>query len=121
HRLRKLGAGPEALVGICAERSVEMVVGLLGILKAGASYVPIDPEYPRERLAVTLRDAQPVVLLVQERMLDLIPEHSIRTICLDRDWRTLDCEPTINPPVVTTGKDQAYVIYTSGSTGKPKG
>ena len=121
HRLRKLGVGPEVLVAVCAERSVEMVVGLLGIMKAGGAYVPIDPGYPRQRLAVMLEDAEPSVLLTQEHLLDILPEHRIPTICLDRDWHTLIAEPTSNPPMNVTGTDQAYVIYTSGSTGKPKG
>jgi amino acid adenylation domain-containing protein len=121
HRLRKLGVGPEKLVAICAERSVEMVVVLLGVMKAGGAYVPIDPDYPRSRLAVMLEDADPPVLLTQEHLLDVLPEHGIPTICLDRDWHTMAAEPTENPAVITSGKDQAYVIYTSGSTGKPKG
>jgi len=121
HRLRKLGVGPDVLVAVCAERSVDMVVGLLGIMKAGGAYVPIDPKYPRQRLAVMLEDAEPSVLLTQEHLLNILPEHSIPTICLDRDWHTLIAEPTSNPPMNATGTDQAYVIYTSGSTGKPKG
>src|SRR5580704_10387154 len=121
HRLRGLGVGPEKLVAICAERSVEMVVGLLGVMKAGGAYVPIDPDYPRSRLAVMLADAEPRVLLTQEHLLDVLPEHSIPTICLDRDWPSVAAESTENPPVITTGKDQAYMVYTSGSTGKPKG
>ena len=121
HRLRKLGVGPEVLVAVCAERSVEMVVGLLGIMKAGGAYVPIDPEYPRQRLAVMLEDAEPSVLLTQEHLLEILPEHSIPTICLDRDWHTLVAESTSNLPVNASGNDQAYVIYTSGSTGQPKG
>jgi amino acid adenylation domain-containing protein len=121
HRLRKMGVGPEVLVGICAERSVEMVVGLLGILKAGGAYVPIDPSYPKERLAVMLEDAAPPVLLTLERLLEFLPDHKIPTICLDRDWQTIADEPATNLPILTTGKDQAYAIYTSGSTGKPKG
>lgn len=121
HRLRNMGVGPEKLVGVCAVRSIEMVVGLLGIIKAGGAYLPIDPEYPRDRIAVVLEDAEPVVLLTLERVAGILPDHSIPTICLDRDWSTLANEPSANPAVVTTGKDQAYVIYTSGSTGRPKG
>lgn len=98
-----------------------MVIGLLGIIKAGGAYVPLDPEYPRDRLSAMLADAEPAVLLMMENLLDVLPDHSITSICLDRDWHTLLREPTSNPPVITTGKDQAYVIYTSGSTGKPKG
>jgi len=121
HRLRKMGVGPEVLVAVCAVRSVELVVALLGTLKAGAAYVPIDPEYPRDRLAVMLKDSQPRVLLTLEHLLSVLPENPIPTVCLDRDWRDIADEPIGNPPVLTTGKDQAYVIYTSGSTGMPKG
>jgi amino acid adenylation domain-containing protein/FkbH-like protein len=121
HRLRKLGVGPDVLVGICAERSLEMVVGLLGIMKAGGAYVPIDPDYPRERLAVMLEDASPPVVLTLERLLDVLPQHGIPAFCLDRDWHTLAHEPTTAPEVTTNGKNLAYAIYTSGSTGKPKG
>ena len=121
HRLRKLGVGPESLVAICAERSIEMVVGLLGILKAGGAYVPFDPEYPRDRLATMLADAEPAVVLTLERLTGVLPEHSFPTICLDRDWQLLSEEPLSNPPVLTSGENIAYVIYTSGSTGKPKG
>jgi amino acid adenylation domain-containing protein/FkbH-like protein len=121
HRLRKLGVGPEKLVAICANRSIEMVVGLLGTMKAGGAYVPLDPEHPRNRLGVMLADAEPPVLLTLEGLLDVLPEHEVPTICLDRDWHTLSSEPTTNPPIITNGKDQAYLIYTSGSTGKPKG
>lgn len=121
HRLREMGVGPEKLVAVCAHRSVEMVVALLGTIKAGGAYVPIDPEYPTSRLKVMLADAEPSVLLTQEYLLDLLPPHTLPTICLDRDWHTLVDLPTRNLPVLTTGKDQAYVIYTSGSTGRPKG
>ena len=121
HRLCRLGVGPEKLVAICAERSVEMVVALLGVMKAGGAYVPLDPDYPEERLAAMLEDAKPPVLLTQERLLGILPELSIPTICLDRDWHAIAAEPEENPAVTTTGEDQAYMIYTSGSTGKPKG
>ena len=121
HRLRRLGVGPDILVGICIERSIEMVVGLLAILKAGGAYVPLDPEYPRDRLALMLADAEAPVLLTTEALIEVIPQHDVATICLDRDWHTLASESTANPEVVTTGKNLAYVIYTSGSTGKPKG
>ncbi len=121
HHLRKLGVGPDVLVGICAERSIEMVVGLLGIMKAGGAYVPIDPDYPRERLAVMLDDAAPPVVLTLERLLEVLPPSGIPTFCLDRDWPRLANEPTTSPTVLTNGKNLAYAIYTSGSTGKPKG
>ncbi|HKC12581.1 MAG TPA: condensation domain-containing protein, partial [Vicinamibacteria bacterium] len=84
--LRGLGVGAEVRVGICVERSVEMVVGLLGILKAGGAYVPLDPSYPKERLAFMLEDSRVPVLVTQERMLEVLPEHGARVVCLDRDW-----------------------------------
>ena len=87
--LQSLGVGPEVLVGICVERSVEVVVGLLGILKAGGAYVPIDPTYPRDRLAYMLADSAVPVLLTQARLVDQLPEHGARTVCLDRDWATI--------------------------------
>src|SRR5271165_5438491 len=121
HRLRKLGVGPEKLVAVCTERSVEMIVALLGTMKAGGAYVPMDPDYPKSRLSVLLEDAEAPVLLTQEHLLDALPEHGVPTICLDRDWHTIAAEPSDNPDLITNGKDQAYMIYTSGSTGKPKG
>jgi amino acid adenylation domain-containing protein len=121
HRLKKLGVGPDVLVAVLAERSVEMVVALLGIIKAGGAYVPLDPEYPTERLAGMLEDAKPRVLLTQEQLLDRVPIGATHVICLDRDWGTLQQESTANLPVEVIGKNLAYAIYTSGSTGKPKG
>ena len=98
HHLRTLGVGPDVLVGICVERSLEMVVGLLGILKAGGAYVPLDPGYPHERLAFMLEDAQAPVLLTQERLLGRLPPHAGRTLCLDRDWPTVAAQPATCPP-----------------------
>jgi amino acid adenylation domain-containing protein len=120
HYLRQVGVGPDVLVGVCAERSVEMVVALLGVMKAGGAYLPIDPAYPKERLRTMLQDADPPVLVTQERLMINLPENDIRTICLDRDDHILAREPATNPPVVTGGRNLAYAIYTSGSTGLPK-
>jgi non-ribosomal peptide synthetase component F len=89
HYLRELGVGAEGRVGICVERSVEMVVGLLGILKAGGAYVPLDAQYPEERLRFMLADAQVEVLLTQEQLLGRLPEHEARVVCLDRDWEEI--------------------------------
>jgi amino acid adenylation domain-containing protein len=121
HYLGTLGVGPEVLVGLCMERSLEMIVGLLGILKAGGAYVPLDPAYPQERLAFMLEDAQVAVLLTQEQLSGELPEHRAHTICLDTDWKTIAGKSEANPVSGVTADNLAYVIYTSGSTGSPKG
>ena len=121
HRLRRLGAGPGTLVGVCIERVPETMVALLAILKAGAAYVPVDPTYPPERQAFMLADAQAPVLITQESLLDLLPDHGGHTVCLDRDWPAIAAEPASAPTVPADPDALAYVIYTSGSTGHPKG
>ncbi|MDH6349569.1 linear gramicidin non-ribosomal peptide synthetase LgrD [Brevibacillus sp. 1238] len=121
HSLRKQGVGPEVLVGICAERTVEMMIGLLAILKAGGAYVPIDPAYPAERIAYIIGHSQIPVLLTQEHLLPTLPEHQANVICLDRDWATVAVESEENPGKLATSDNLIYVIYTSGSTGNPKG
>ncbi|MEG4394820.1 amino acid adenylation domain-containing protein [Microcoleus sp. BROC3] len=121
HHLRSLGVGPEVLVGICVERSLEMVVGLLGILKAGGTYVPLDPTYPPDRLAFMLEDASVPVLLTQARLVESLPQHQARIVCLDTDWEIIERQSDENPGCCLTPENLAYVIYTSGSTGKPKG
>src|SRR5947209_3457601 len=120
HHLRTLGVGPEVLVGLCVERSLEMIVGLLGILKAGGAYVPLDPAYPSERLAFMLQDTQVAVLLTQQRLVENLPDHKAKVICLDTGWEA-NAESVANPFNEVAGDNLAYVIYTSGSTGKPKG
>jgi amino acid adenylation domain-containing protein len=119
--LRSLGVGPEVRVGLCAERSLEMVVGLLGTLKAGGAYVPLDPGYPLERLTWMLEDARPAVLLAQEHLLPKLPAHEARVVCLDSDWARVAEQPVERPPALATEGNLAYVIFTSGSTGRPKG
>ncbi|HEU5383401.1 MAG TPA: amino acid adenylation domain-containing protein [Ktedonobacteraceae bacterium] len=121
HYLRHLGVGPEVMVGICVERSLEMVIGLLGILKAGGTYVPLDPAYPKDRLAFILADIQAPVLLTQQQLMQELPPHQARVICLDTDWETIARESVTNPGRSAAPQNSAYVIYTSGSTGKPKG
>ena len=134
HYLIGLGIGPEALVGICVERSLEMVVGLLGILKAGGAYVPLDAAYPNERLRFMLEDAHVSVLLTQQDLgadRGLIVENSdrrssiflaqIKVICLDREWPLIAQQSDKNPRSDVSSENLAYVIYTSGSTGQPKG
>ncbi|MFP5263127.1 MAG: amino acid adenylation domain-containing protein [Blastocatellia bacterium] len=119
HRLRSLGIGPEALVAICVERSLDMHLGLLAILKAGGAYVPLDPAYPRERLNLILEDARAFVLLTQSHLKDRFAGYSQKIICLDVE--SFAAESTENPATVTDPNNVAYVIYTSGSTGRPKG
>jgi amino acid adenylation domain-containing protein len=121
HHLRALGVGPEVLVAICLERSLEMVIGLLGILKAGGAFVPLDPAYPKERLAFMLKDSQVPVVLTQERLVAGLPEHDAKVICLDSGWETIARESGENPGSSTLPENLAYFIYTSGSTGQPKG
>jgi amino acid adenylation domain-containing protein/non-ribosomal peptide synthase protein (TIGR01720 family) len=119
--LKTLGVKPDVLVGICVERSLEMVVGLLGILKAGGAYVPLDPEYPIERLHFMLEDAQVRVLLTQQRLLEKLPEHQSHVVCLDTGWRSVSQFSEEQAIASVQATNLAYVIYTSGSTGKPKG
>ncbi len=121
HYLRKLGVGPESLVGIALERSPEMVVGLLGILMAGGAYVPLDPDYPADRLAFMVGDARVPVLLTQQRIVAKLPATEARVVCLDTEWAAIARESTEAPVSAVTAENLAYVIYTSGSTGQPKG
>jgi amino acid adenylation domain-containing protein len=123
HRLRSLGVGPEVLVGVLLERSVEMVVSLLGIMKAGGGYLPLDPSYPLERLSFLLEDAQAPVLLTQEKLLDRVPAaYWGAVLTLDQERESLAEEPEENPESEWLGGAQlCYVTYTSGSTGQPKG
>ncbi|WP_292768135.1 non-ribosomal peptide synthetase [Nostoc sp. NOS(2021)] len=121
HYLQSLGVKPETLVGICVDRSLEMIVGLLGILKAGGAYIPLDPAYPKERLADILEDTKLSILLTQERFQAKLPDYAGKTICLDRDWSQIAQHSTANPINEVQPHNLAYIIYTSGSTGKPKG
>ncbi|BAZ11503.1 amino acid adenylation domain protein [Calothrix sp. NIES-4071] len=121
HHLQVLGVGAEVLVGICIERSLHMIVALLGILKAGGAYVPLDPAYPHARLAFMLEDAQVSVLLTQQNLLANLPKHQAKVVCLDTESQKISQENSCNPIHCVTTENLAYVIYTSGSTGKPKG
>ena len=136
HHLRGLGVGPEVVVGLCVERSLDMVIGLLGILKAGGAYLPLDPEYPADRLSFMLRDARVPVLVTQSRLLQRLPadlasgpaqngsQHTTRApqiVCLDRDAAAIARAPASAPASGLHPQHPAYVIYTSGSTGTPKG
>jgi amino acid adenylation domain-containing protein len=120
HHLRSLGVGPEVLVGLCAERSAELIVGLLGILKAAGAYLPLDTVHPGDRLALILEDARAPVLLTQRALADKLPGHSARIVCLD-DEELFASQPDDDPQGEADPDNLAYVIYTSGSTGRPKG
>ncbi len=122
HYLIAQGVGPDVLVGVAAERSIEMVVALVAILKAGGAYVPLDPDYPQDRLSYMFEDSGIQLLLTQEALLQRLPiPVSIRSVALDQPGDWLAAYNTSNPCVALTGENLAYVIYTSGSTGKPKG
>ncbi len=121
HYLLAIGVGTETLVGLYMQRSVEMVVGVLGILKAGAAYLPLDPTYPPERLAFMLDDAQPAIVLTQAQLAPGLPEHGARQVDLDTHWATIAQYDDRNPAKRATAENLAYVLYTSGSTGRPKG
>ena len=121
HYLRARGVGPDVPVGIMIDRSVELIVGLLGILKAGGAYVPLDPDYPQERLAFMLADVQLPILLIKEQWLERVPATEAAIICLDTDWPEITRENESNLESQATAENLAYVIYTSGSTGRPKG
>lgn len=119
--LRDLDVKAGVFVGIAVERSVEMIVGLLGILKSGGAYVPLDPSYPKERLSYMLQDAKPAVLLTTEDLLRQLPEYPSTVVCLDRDWNAISQASQAVVDTCVHPHDLAYVIYTSGSTGKSKG
>src|ERR1051326_1370237 len=121
HYLRQRGVGPEVRVGICLERSLELVVGLLGILKAGGVYIPLDPGYPSERLRFMLEDSHPLVLLTLQHLRNHLPEGSIPMVYLDVDWAMIAGQNEANPLTTLTPSNVAYIMYTSGSTGLPKG
>ena len=119
HHLRSLGVGPDSLVGLCVERSAEMMVALLAILKAGGAYVPLNPDNPKPRLAQQLAGA--VALITEQKLLSQMPEFPGKTLVLDHDQSSWTNEPRSNPSTNTAPENLVYVIYTSGSTGVPKG
>lgn len=132
HYLQKIGVEPDVLVGICLERSFPMIVGILGILKAGGAYLPLDPDYPSERLNFMLEDTQVSILLTQSDLVSRFQEwshaekcgnyqHLLSIICLDKDWQIINQESQENATSRVTSHNLAYLIYTSGSTGLPKG
>jgi amino acid adenylation domain-containing protein len=119
--LRALGVGPEVKVALYVERSTEMLVGILGILKAGAAYLPLDPHYPPQRISFMLANVAVEILLTQQRLLKRLPPHAAKVICLDADWTCIAQEREDNLPNRASADNLAYIIYTSGSTGQPKG
>ncbi|BAY66478.1 amino acid adenylation domain-containing protein [Calothrix brevissima NIES-22] len=121
HYLTTLGVGVDVLVGLCVERSLEMLVGLLGILKAGGAYVPLDPDYPPQRISQMLSDSGVSLLVTQQRSLFKLPEHGVQVVCIDRAWQQIAQHSSENLHNQVTAASLANVIYTSGSTGKPKG
>jgi non-ribosomal peptide synthetase component F len=118
--LRAMGVGPGALAGVCMHRSLDMIVAVLGVLKAGAAYVPFDPAYPRERLSAMLEDAGVPLLLTQGRLLPDLPTSSAQLICVDTDWQKIAAHAADNPDFSVTPDHPGYAIFTSGSTGRPK-
>ena len=119
--LKELGVGPDVLVGICMERSLELMVGLLGIFKAGGAYVPLDPEYPQERLQVIIADARLSVLLTQDRLIDRLDHLNVPILSIDGDWLAIQRQPPSGELPRVDPDNLAYVTFTSGSTGRPKG
>src|SRR6184192_908300 len=119
--LRTLGVGAETVVGLCLERSLEMVVGLIGILKAGGAYLPLDPSYPAERLSFMLADAGAAVLITHSALRDRLGGHAARVVELDSEAAAIAAQPSSAPASAVRPQNLAYVIYTSGSTGTPKG
>ena len=121
HYLRSLGVGAEVCVGVCLERSVDLVVALVAILKAGGAYVPLDASYPLERLAFMLEDARIGILVTTEKQLDMLPAHRAQVLCLDTDEELLAGLSEQDLASEVSAENLAYVMYTSGSTGQPKG
>jgi amino acid adenylation domain-containing protein len=115
------GVGPEHSVGVCLERSTQMVIALLGTLKAGAAYVPLDPAYPKQRLDYMLEDSRAKVLLSQRHLAEQFDGFAGKVICLDTDWTSIEAASEKNPASEAVADNLAYIIYTSGSTGRPKG
>ena len=121
HHLRKLGVGPDVLVAICLERSLEMVISITGVLKAGGAYIPLDPAYPEERLDLMLDDSNAAVLLTERRLAGNLTPHAAAVVYIDEQWEEICDESDANLRVDVSPDNLAYIIYTSGSTGRPKG
>ncbi|HIF42515.1 MAG TPA: amino acid adenylation domain-containing protein [Planctomycetes bacterium] len=121
HQLQGMGVGPDIMVALCIDRSLDMVVSILGILKAGGAYVPVDPTYPTDRIQFIIEDTSAPVLVTQSRLASQFSGGTAQLLCMDGDRETLDARPTTAPACAATSDSLVYVIYTSGSTGKPKG
>ncbi|HEX6291105.1 MAG TPA: amino acid adenylation domain-containing protein [Herpetosiphonaceae bacterium] len=121
HHLRTLGVGPESRVGVSLHRSIDLIVALLGVLKAGGAYLPLDPSYPRERRHYMLADSDAAALITQEALSAEVPDLPLPVVCLDADRSAIERQPSTSPQGTTLPDNLAYVIYTSGSTGQPKG
>ena len=121
HYLIKQGAGPEVLVGIYCDRTADMLVGILGVIKSGSAYVPLDPNYPRQRIQQILEDANAPIVLTQKSLAKRSGGFPGKRICLDSDWDAISQEPEENPVTAVEPRNLAYVLFTSGSTGRPKG
>ena len=122
--LRERGAGPDKLVALCVDRGLDLIVGVIGILKSGSAYLPLDPDYPKERLVYMVEDAAPEILLTQSHLRERLPSPSTQTVCIDENWAEISQQSDGNLDSLLMGQqphDLAYVIYTSGSTGNPKG
>lgn len=121
HYLRSLGVRPEIPVALCLERSLELIVGIVGVVKAGGVYVPLDPGYPAERVIFMLKDTGATLLLTQQKLLPIVGDLPVTRICLDTDWPAIAQYAKTNPPCLNVSESAFYVMYTSGSTGRPKG
>ena len=121
HYLQANGVGPEVMVGLCMERSLDLIVAILGILKAGGAYVPLDPKYPRQRLGFILEDCAAPILVTQSSLQAVLPDYRGKLVSLDADWPAIEKQDSLAPTSEAGAGNSAYVIYTSGSTGQPKG
>jgi amino acid adenylation domain-containing protein len=121
HYLQTLGVKAETFVGVFMNRSIDTVVGLLGIMKAGGAYLPLDPDFPQDRLAFMLEDSATAIILTQSELLESLPPHNAKVVVLDQEWDRIGLTPDYIPESVARSVNLAYLMYTSGSTGKPKG
>ncbi len=121
HLLQKKGVGPEMVVGLCVDRSLEVVIGLLGILKAGGAYMPLDPYYPKDRLSYMITHSRVRQVISVSSLAENLPDFDGEYIYLDNEWQAIEDQSCETPVNNVTPENLAYIIYTSGSTGRPKG